>query len=387
MAFFAPPCPRGGNALADNIIWLRHLVVFAAALIVSAAITPVIRKYALRWRLGDKPNGRRITTHMIPHLGGIALVLGSITGVALSAEANQTLLVRTVLPAVMLIVVLGLIDDMRNLRASQKLTVQVIAAVFLSVSGFVLHTGLPAVDATQLGLLLISCAFFVGMSSAVNLVDGHDGLAAGVSLISAGAFGVMALVMGSQVGLVISLALAGACLGFLLFNFPPGKIFMGDTGSMFLGITLAVIACSLTTTRPTVDVFIGVCFVLGVPILDVILAVVRRIVLRSPVFSADSLHMHHVLTHVGFSPRQVLLVVYSMQMLFAVVGVTVMSGATVSLVLGCALAAVAFVSFLRLMVASRQTGGRVAPAMSPSSIPLKSNLRGNLPPQRTSVGR
>jgi UDP-GlcNAc:undecaprenyl-phosphate GlcNAc-1-phosphate transferase len=373
--------------LADNIIWIRLLAVFVVALVVSAAVTPLIRKYALRWKLGDKPNGRRITTHMIPHLGGIALVLGSITGVALSSQADQALLLRAVLPAVMLIVVLGLIDDMRSLGAGQKLAVQVVAAAFLSVSGFVLHTGLPIVDATQLGLLLVSCFFFVGMSSAVNLVDGHDGLAAGVSLISAAAFAVMSLVAGSPVGLVVSLALAGSCLGFLLFNFPPGKIFMGDTGSMFLGISLAVIACSLTSARPSVNTFVGVCFVLGVPILDVILAIVRRVALRSPVFSADSLHMHHVLTHVGFSPRQVLLVVYSMQMLFAVVGVTVLSGATVSLVLGCVLAAVAFVSFLRLMVASRQTGGRVAPAMSPSSIPLKSNLRGNLPPQRTSVGR
>jgi len=314
-------------------------------------------------------------------------VLGAITGVALSSASSQALLLRTVLPAVALIVVLGLVDDMRSLRASQKLTVQIIAALFLSVSGFVLYTGMPLVDATPLGLLVISCVFFVGMSSAVNLVDGHDGLAAGVSLISAAAFGVMSLVVGSTVGLVVSLALAGACLGFLLFNFPPGKIFMGDTGSMFLGITLAVIACTLTSARPTVNTFVGVCFVLGVPILDVVLAIVRRVVLRSPVFSADSLHMHHVLTHVGFSPRQVLLVVYSMQMLFAVVGVSVMSGATVPLVLGCTLVATAFVSFLRLMVASRQTGGRVAPAMSPSSIPLKSNLRGNLPPQRTSVGR
>jgi len=286
-----------------------------------------------------------------------------------------------------MIVVLGLIDDVKSLRASQKLVVQVLAAAVLAASGFTLYTGLAAFDAAPITLVLTSCVFFVGMASAVNLVDGHDGLAAGVSLISAIAFAVMALVAGSHTTLVVSLALGGACIGFLLFNFPPGRIFMGDTGSMFLGVVLAIVACSLTMARPGVATFVGVCFVLGVPILDVFLAIVRRLVLKSPLFRADSLHMHHVLTHMGFSPRQVLLVIYSMQTLFAVVGVTAMSGSVLPVILGVTLSAAGFAAFLRLMVASRQSGGRVAPAIAPSSIPLKSNLRGNLPPQRSSAGR
>jgi UDP-GlcNAc:undecaprenyl-phosphate GlcNAc-1-phosphate transferase len=328
---------------------------------------------------------------MIPHLGGIALVTGTFAGVSLvlagDRGAGWSLILRGVLPALSLIVVLGLIDDMKSLRASQKLVVQVIAAGILTASGYWLYTGVAPIDAVQLMLVLLSCLFFVGMASAVNLVDGHDGLAAGVTFISAGAFAVMALALGSHTTLVVSLALGGACFGFLLFNFPPGRIFMGDTGSMFLGVVLAIVACSLTMARPTVATFIGVCFVLGVPILDVLLAITRRVTLRSPVFSADSLHMHHVLTRMGFSPRQVLFVVYSMQTLFAVVGVTAMSGAAVPLILGFTLAAVSFAIFLRLMVASHQPSGRVAPSMSPSSIPLKSNIRGNMPPQRTSVGR
>lgn len=377
--------------MLTNNLWISYLLAFSAALVVSAVVTPVVRKYALRWKLGDKPNGRRITTHMIPHLGGIALVLGTFVGVSLvfagDRGAGWSLILRGVLPALMLIVVLGLIDDMKNLRASQKLIVQVIAAGILTASGFWLYTGVAPIDATQLTIILLSCVFFVGMASAVNLVDGHDGLAAGVTLISAGAFAVMALALGLHTTLVVSLALGGACLGFLLFNFPPGRIFMGDTGSMFLGVVLAIIACSLTMARPSGATFAGVCFVLGVPILDVILAIVRRLVLRSPVFAADSLHMHHVLTRMGFSPRQVLLVIYSMQVLFAVVGVTAMSGAALPLILGYTLAAAAFVAFLRQMVASRQPSGRVAQPLAPSSIPLKSNLRGNMPPQRTSVGR
>lgn len=375
----------------NNTLWISYLLAFVVALAVSAIVTPAVRKFALRWKLGDKPNGRRITTHMIPHLGGIALVLGTFAGVSLVFAGDRgvgwSLVLRGVLPALSLIVVLGLIDDMKSLPASRKLVVQVLSAGILTASGYWLYTGVASIDATQMMLILLSCLFFVGMASAVNLVDGHDGLAAGVTFISAGAFAVMALVLGSHTTLVVCLALGGACLGFLLFNFPPGRIFMGDTGSMFLGVVLAIVACSLTMMRPTVSTFAGVCFVLGVPILDVILAIVRRVVLRSPVFAADSLHMHHVLTRMGFSPRQVLLVMYSMQTLFAVVGVTAMSGAALPLILGCVLAALAFATFLRLMVASHQPSGRVAPSMSPSSIPLKSNIRGNMPPQRTSAGR
>lgn len=385
------PVPPGGNRILNNTLWINYLLAFSASLIVSAVATPVVRKYALRWRLGDKPNGRRITTHMIPHLGGIALVLGTFAGVSLVFAGDRgsgwSLLLRGVFPALSLIVVLGLIDDMKSLRASQKLIVQVVAAGILTASGCWLYTGVAPIDAGQLTLILLSCLFFVGMASAVNLVDGHDGLAAGVTFISAAAFSVMALVLGLHTILVVSMALGGACLGFLLFNFPPGRIFMGDTGSMFLGVVLAIIACSLTMARPTVETFVGVCFVLGVPILDVALAIVRRVVMKSPVFSADSLHMHHVLTRMGFSPRQVLLVVYSMQTLFAVVGVTAMSGAVLPLVLGAALSAAGFATFLRLMVAGRPVGGRVAPSMSPGSIPLKSNVRGNMPPQRSSAGR
>lgn len=377
--------------MLDNTLWLSYLLAFVAALVVSAAATPLVRRCALRWKLGDKPNGRRITTHMIPHLGGIALVLGTFAGVSLvfagDRGAGWNLVLRGVLPALTLIVILGLIDDMKSLRASQKLIVQVIAAGILTASGFWLYTGVAPIDATQLALIALSCVFFIGMSSAVNLVDGHDGLAAGVSFISAGAFAVMALALGQHTTLVVSLALGGACLGFLVFNFPPGRIFMGDTGSMFLGVVLAIVACSITMQRPTVSTFVGVCFVLGVPILDVVLAIVRRLALKSSVFAADSLHMHHVLTRMGFSPRQVLFVIYSMQVLFAVVGVTAMSGAALPLILGCSLAAVGFWAFLHLMVAGRHTGGRVAPSMTPSSIPLKSNLRGNMPPQRSSVGR
>lgn len=364
-------------------MWLNQLLALLTALAVSAGVTPIIRKVALRWKLGDKPNGRRIQPNMIPHLGGIALVLGAGAGLAVAfGGAGAQFAVRTG-PAAALIVALGLVDDVKSLRAVQKLTFQILAAAVLAVSGFTLITGIPAVDGNLVTAMLVTGLFFVGMSSAVNLIDGHDGLAAGVALISSLAFAVMAMVTGDPLMVAVSLSVAGACVGFLVFNFPPGRIYMGDTGSMFLGVALALVACRLTMARPSFATFVGVCFVLGVPILDVMLAIARRLALRSPLFAADSLHMHHVLTHLGFTPRQVLLVVYSMQAVLAVIGVATMTGVVLPVIAGLAFIALAFVSFLRVMVASRPSGGRVATGMSPTTIPLKNGL----PSQRGTAGR
>jgi len=378
--------------LAVNTIWISGPAAFAAALLVSVVLTPFIRRWAVRWRIGDKPNGRKVHRRIIPHLGGVALVTATVAGAAVGALIGgralgwSGLALRT-LPALALVVAIGLVDDTRNLRALQKLVVQVIAAALLAVSGYHLLVGIPAIDASPLFVVVLSAIFFVGMSSAVNLIDGHDGLAAGVCAISAGAFGVMAATSGAPGTMVVALILIGACLGFLAFNFPPGRIYMGDTGSMFLGTVLAVIACVLTMNDPRPSTFFAVCFVLGVPMLDVALAVTRRFAMRSPIFRADSLHMHHVLLQAGFTPRQILVVLYSMQALLCVLGYGVSRGLVLPALLGTAIVVVAFVTFIRMMVASQAVGGRAASDIAPSSIPLKRNLQGDVPAQRSSVGR
>lgn len=359
------------------------------AFLITVIVTPVVRKYALRWKLGDKPNGRKIHTDMIPHLGGIAIVLGTVCGLAAvtafsaDAGAGWKLVFQRMSPAIGLIVALGMIDDMKNLRAIQKLSIQVVTALILAISGFLLLTGSEIFDGSWITSLLVSVVFMVGVSSSINLIDGHDGLAAGISLISAAAFAVMAAASGSTLALICSLALGGASLGFLVFNFPPGKIFMGDTGSMFLGIMLAIVACFLTTLKPSVHTFAAVCFVLGVPMLDAWLAIARRIILHSPVFKADSQHMHHVLGDFGCSAKQILLAMYSMQAFLTVLGLLVWKGFTLPIFVGVAFMVVLFVSFLRVMVASRASAP-VTAKLSANSIPT---LKSNLPRQNTSLGR
>lgn len=373
--------------MAGNSLWYNDLAVLASAFLLTLLATPVVRRCALRWKLGDKPNGRKIHTYMIPHLGGVAIVFGTICGVSVGllddGGASWKLLLHKVLPAVGLIVALGLVDDMKSLRAVQKLTIQVISATVLALFGVLFYTGIPAIDGSGMLLLLVSVVFLVGVSSAVNLIDGHDGLAAGVSLISVTAFAAMSVLAGSSLSFVVSLALGGACLGFLLFNFPPGKIFMGDTGSMFIGIVMALVACFLTMLKPSLFTFVAVCFVLGVPMLDAWLAIGRRVVRRSSLFQADSLHMHHVLRKIGFSPRQVLLAMYSMQAFLAILGVLVFQGYTTPVLLGAFFIAVVYFSFLRIMVASHVRPA-VTATLAPNTIP---SLKSNLPRQNTSLGR
>jgi UDP-GlcNAc:undecaprenyl-phosphate GlcNAc-1-phosphate transferase len=335
-------------------------VGFFVAFIFVAAATPIVRRYALRWKLGAKPNGRKVSTRAIPHVGGIGMAAGTLLSVAVAGllfdgrdHATLSLLARMFLP-VALIVALGMADDTKNLRASQKMTIQIFSAVILVLSGIQLLTGVHVLDQSSVFVLLFTSFYLVGMSSSVNLVDGLDGLAAGLSLISAATFGVLAHLLGAQPIVFVSLALVGACAGFLIYNFPPGRIYMGDTGSMFLGLMLAIIACSVTMLQPTINTFFGVGLIMSIPMLDTLLAIARRTLLHTPVFQADALHMHHVLARSGFSARQTVVIFYCMQAVMAVLGILTVQGLMVALYMGLALLVLAFLWFIRIMVASKE---------------------------------
>src|SRR5262245_36440989 len=191
--------------------WVPGAIAFASALLVSLVVTPIVRAIALRWRLGDKPNGRKLNDRPIPHLGGIALFFGVfaalITFFSLTSHSGLTssIVVRAI-PVVCLIVGLGIIDDMRNLRARDKLVVQVLAAAGMVGLGYRLFTGVWMFDAWMGVLGALSLVFIVGMLSSINLIDGHDGLAAGISILAAGAFAVIGYLAG--VPHVMTLALA-----------------------------------------------------------------------------------------------------------------------------------------------------------------------------------
>jgi UDP-GlcNAc:undecaprenyl-phosphate GlcNAc-1-phosphate transferase len=336
------------------LAWLELFFLFAISYIVVLLTVPVVRKYALQLKLGDKPNGRKIHASVIPHLGGIGITCGILCALALYEFLfrDTIFLFGRMIPGVSLIIILGLLDDLINLRALQKLTIQILAGIILVISGFELVIGIAAIDTVPFLTMLMTIFYLVAVSNSINLVDGHDGLAAGLCFISSLSLIAVAMILQVPDAMLLSLATGGACLAFLAFNFPPAKIFMGDTGSMLLGMCLGLAVCSLTIVKPSFYTLIATCFMLGVPILDTVLAIARRLTLRAPVFGADCLHMHHIVSSFGMSERQTLLILYCIHTVFCIIGVFAMQGFLFSVVLGSSILVILFSLFLRWMIAA-----------------------------------
>jgi UDP-GlcNAc:undecaprenyl-phosphate GlcNAc-1-phosphate transferase len=355
----------------SSLAWLEFICLFAISFIVVLVTVPQVRKYAHQWKLGDKPNGRKIHASAIPHLGGIGITCGILASLATYEFlfGNSVFLFARIIPGISLIIILGLLDDLLSLKALQKLTVQILAGIVLVISGFKLVFGIPAVDTVAVFAMFASTLYLVGVSNSMNLIDGHDGLAAGLCFISSMAFAIIAALTHVPDALLLSLATGGACFAFLVFNFPPAKIFMGDMGSMLLGICLALISCSLTMVRPSLYTFFAAFFILGIPMLDTMLAIARRLVLRVPLFGADCLHIHHMLASFGISERQTLLLLYCMQAVFCTVGIFTIQGSMFSVILGMAILLVLFFVFLRWMTASTRAEKEVTPKLAHDTFP------------------
>jgi UDP-GlcNAc:undecaprenyl-phosphate GlcNAc-1-phosphate transferase len=293
-------------------------LTFAAALVIGLVVTPIVRTLAHRLELLDMPGGRKVHQVPVPRLGGVAMIIafGVAIGLATLASADLGAVsglrpnrAPAILAGVGLLLVLGVIDDVRGMRALVKLAFQVGAALIafglgLSIDRLYLPSGI-----VDLGVLAlpITVAWIVGVINAVNLIDGLDGLAAGVALTVLGAFGLLAAADGVDPTLLIIAASIGAAVGFLAYNLHPASIIMGDTGAMFLGFVIASVGIALTQDGvfplpPWVPMV-----ALGVPIADTIWAVVRRSARGEPFFVADRGHIHHQLLRRGLSQRDAML--------------------------------------------------------------------------------
>ena len=303
----------------------KYIAVFLTGLVVTYLLTPLVRSMASRFGIMDLPNERRPHKHPTARGGGLAVILGfhaaCLVGLAFPAgtrtggfDFNWWL---SFAPASLVLLVVGLVDDVRGLGAWKKLLGQVIAAVLVCLSGTRFGT-LFGWELPWLLNVIFVVVWIVAVINAFNLIDGLDGLASGLAIISAtGLCGI--LVLGNLPGVVVVLvALIGACLAFLRYNFHPATIFLGDTGSMFIGLVLGVVSLQ-TFTKNTFFLAMTIpMLVLGVPIYDALLAIWRRSVRRyssggqQPGFSkrngvmhADLEHLHHRLLKSGFSTRRV----------------------------------------------------------------------------------
>ncbi len=291
----------------------NYVTVFLVALVVAVVLTPLVKKLALRMGVVDQPVERSVHKEPTPHLGGVAIYAAFVVSalVGIGAEAPES---RGILVGGTLILLLGLVDDIWRLSPKAKFVGQVIIAMVVVAFGVRIQwVTNPFGGMFMLGSwsIPLTVLWIVAVVNVINLIDGLDGLAAGISSIAAVTLFFVALGKGYSHVVVLTAALAGSTLGFLPYNFNPAKIFMGDSGAMFLGYALAAIAVEGTLKSTTTIALAIPILALGLPILDTSFAIVRRFAARRPIHQADREHLHHRLLDLGLTQRQTVVVMYA----------------------------------------------------------------------------
>lgn len=293
-------------------------VIFAlgVSMLISFAATPLVKRLAYKIGAVDVPkDGRRMHDHPIPRLGGLAIFVGFMISVLLFAEIDRPL--RGILLGSCLIVAVGVVDDSHPLGAGVKFILQIVAALIAVWHGVIIQTianpfpfsGTPYWDFGVMAVP-ITVIWIVAVTNSVNLIDGLDGLADGVSTIGALTMLIIALMMGNLEMAVICAALVGACLGFIPYNRNPAKIFMGDTGATFLGYILATVSVTGLFKLYAMISFIVPFIILGFPIYDTASAFIRRILKGQNPMKADRSHTHHKLIDMGMNQKQAVATLY-----------------------------------------------------------------------------
>jgi len=348
--------PAGPFFTMDDVL-SPYIYVFYAAFIVAFLMTPIMRQVALYYGIIDQPDAiRKLHSQPVAYLGGVAVFLGWMAGLAISQFCNIHALdvdmthlqvPLGIVSAAVMIVVLGLWDDTRGVRPEAKIFVQVLAAIVLLRSDVGIRATEPLLAPVALRIQhyfhelpswyslfvsltsgLFTIGLVVGCCNATNLLDGLDGLCGGVTSVIAAGFVFLAVHMATYgetgsvntdgIRVVLGLALLGGVLGFIPYNFNPASIFMGDTGSMFLGFSCATLIATMAENSPKWCLAALVMFAL--PILDTSLAFARRWVNKRPLFSADRHHIHHQLVARGFSVKQTVVISYGLAFCFALLG-------------------------------------------------------------------
>jgi len=295
------------------------LTLGGVSFLIALLLTPLVRNLFRRMGLVDKPDRlRKLHAVAIPRVGGIPLVAAYIAafGVVLLLELKGGLIVRKgvpfalhLMPAAALVFLTGLLDDLIGLRPWQKLTGQM-AAGGLAIWGGVLIERFDGIVFTPMWGIPVTLLWLVGCTNAFNLIDGVDGLAAGIGLFATITTLVAALMQGNMELAYATAPLAGALLGFLRFNFNPASIFLGDSGSLMIGFLLGCFGVIWSQKSATLLGMTAPLMALSIPLLDTGIAIARRYLRRKPIFEADGAHIHHQLLARGFTPRRVALLLY-----------------------------------------------------------------------------
>lgn len=314
----------------------HYPLLFLVALLATLLATPLAKRIAQHLGAIDKPDERRINKVPIPRMGGIGIALGLVAAVAVQVAGTKLLGWPTVFVphmqlqgvdyklltvAVVIVFLTGAIDDVRNLKPRQKLLGQILAACVAAASGLVIgNVANPfTADLIPIGWLAypITVVYLVAFTNVINLIDGLDGLAAGITAISCAAMFYLSYEAHQIDAAVLACILAGCCLGFLRYNFNPASIFMGDCGSNMLGFLLGVIALLGVNRVAAATTLIVPLVIAGVPIIDTFAAIVRRRRGHTAISQADTGHIQHRLIKQGFDQKQAALMIYGWSILLA----------------------------------------------------------------------
>ncbi|MBI5701026.1 undecaprenyl/decaprenyl-phosphate alpha-N-acetylglucosaminyl 1-phosphate transferase [Candidatus Saganbacteria bacterium] len=300
---------------------ILYLTTFFIAFFATILLTPMVIDFASKKGFVDRPNERKIHTSPVPRLGGIAIYIGFLLSIVAALVLLEHFEIQINIQPIFgllisstIIFLMGLFDDIYNLRSSAKFIWQVIAASLMVLFGVEINF----ISNPFNGIILFSAfisipltlLWITGVTNAINLIDGLDGLAAGVTAISAGTLFIVALRTHEIGAALILLSLAGVCLGFLKFNFFPARIFLGDSGSYLLGFIIASAAIIGVFKTTLVVALIIPLLILGVPIFDMMFAIGRRLSSGANPFKADNKHIHHMLLRAGFTQREAVLSIY-----------------------------------------------------------------------------
>ncbi|MCX8075139.1 MAG: undecaprenyl/decaprenyl-phosphate alpha-N-acetylglucosaminyl 1-phosphate transferase [Clostridia bacterium] len=321
--------------IVNMVIYSLIIITFICCLI----LTPISIAIAKKYDIVDIPKDKRkIHSVAMPRIGGVSIVISMIIGLAIyyfltrmvSSVALNEKFVGYFVGAI-IISVMGLVDDIINLRARYKFIFQLIAASIIYFFGITIEgIKIPFLYPYMIdfGFLSfpITLIWIIGITNAVNLIDGLDGLAAGISAISATALLTIFIATSASLeAIIITAVMVGATLGFLPYNFNPAKTFMGDVGSNFLGYTLAVVSVLGFAKGYTMLAIIAPILTLGVPIFDTLFAMARRLINRKPVLQPDGGHVHHRLLKRGFSQKQAVLILYTATSILCMIAVVIIS--------------------------------------------------------------
>ncbi len=314
-----------------NLVINNHSIIeiILVTLVASLFLIPVAKKVAEHIGAIDIPNERKIHKNPMPRLGGLAIFGSFLLGYILYGSITTQMI--SILIGAFIIFLVGVFDDIKPIKARYKFLVQIIAALIVVIYGQVYFN-----EITFLGLnikfnLLISYVlstfFIVAISNAINLIDGLDGLAGGISAIYFLTIAIIAFVLNKMGGLdvILTLIMFGSTLGFLINNFPPAKIFMGDSGSLFLGFMISVIALLGFKVATLTSLVIPIT-ILAIPIFDTILAIFRRLLKGENIGTPDKEHFHHQLLKLKFSPKISIIIIYLINLIFSAISIIYVIG-------------------------------------------------------------